>query len=311
MINFTQPRTAPFPEVPLRTSAELSPSDVARPEDESGPDLPETVIRRCPGWQMIDLRELWGYRELFFFLTWRDIKVRYKQAALGCAWAILQPLATMIVFSVFFRRMGADANAGVPYQLFVLAGLLPWLFFANAVSAASQSVIGSQNLITKVYFPRLFIPFGAVGAGLVDLIVSCVLLLPFMVYHGVLPGWGVVLLPLLLGGLVVAAMGVGTLLSALTVGYRDFRHVVPFLVQLWMFATPTIYLQAETAIDPRWQTFLPLNPAYGLIAGIRAAALGQPLDWWAVGLSGSVGVLLFLAGCFYFRRVERSFADII
>jgi lipopolysaccharide transport system permease protein len=282
-------------------------SESAVPE----PQLPEKVIRRRAGWRMIDLPELWRYRELLFFLTWRDFKVRYKQAVLGGAWAVLQPLATMIVFSLFFSRLGDSSPQAVPYSLFVLAGLLPWTFFGNAISAAGQSVVGSQNLVTKVYFPRLLIPAGAVGAGLVDLAVSLLLLAAFMLYHGVVPGWGVLLLPVLLAGLILASLGVGSLLSALMVAYRDFRYVVPFLVQLWMFATPSIYLQAEGGFAARWRTLLPLNPAYGLIANFRAATLDQPLDFYSLAVSGAVSVLLFLIGCFYFRRVERSFADII
>jgi lipopolysaccharide transport system permease protein len=260
---------------------------------------------------MIDLPELWRYRELLYFLTWRDVKVRYKQAVLGAAWAVLQPLATMIVFSLFFRRLGTENPQDVPYSLFVLSGLLPWTFFANAISSAGQSVVGSQNLVTKVYFPRLLIPAGAVGAGLVDLGASALLLSGCMLYQGVLPGWGLLLLPVLVAGLVLAALGVGSLLSALMVAYRDFRYVVPFLVQIWMFATPSIYLQAQSDLVTRWQTLLPLNPAYGLIANFRAAALGRPLDLYSLAVSGGVSILLFVVGCFYFRRVERSFADII
>jgi lipopolysaccharide transport system permease protein len=270
-----------------------------------------TIIERRPGWQVIDLAELWRYRELLAFLIWRDVAVRYKQTILGVAWAVLQPLATMVVFSLFFRRLAGGAATGVPYPLFVFAGLLPWIFLANAVGTAGQSLIGNQNLVTKVYFPRLLIPAGAVGAGLVDLAISSGMLLVLMLYYGAAPGWGLPLaIPLVLG-LVVAALGVGTLLAALTVAYRDFRHVVPFLVQLWMFATPAIYAQAEDVVGPRWRALLPLNPAHGLIDNFRRAVLGDPLDGYSLAVSGAVAAALFLIGCLYFRRVESSFADVI
>jgi lipopolysaccharide transport system permease protein len=287
--------------------------ELASPSGENQPPagLPVTVIERKSGWQVVDLGELWRYRELLFFLTWRDVKIRYKQTVLGAAWAILQPLATMLVFSLFFGRVAANTSSSVPYSLFVLAGLVPWLFFSNAIASAGQSVVGNQNLVTKVYFPRLMIPMGAVGAGLVDLAIAFVLLVIMMAWHGMAPGWSFALVPILTLGLVIAALGVGTLLSALTVAYRDFRHVVPFMVQLWMFATPSIYMQANTEAGSQLRYLLPLNPAYGLIASFRQAMLGGPIDTYSLAVSGAVSVLLLLGGCLYFRRVERDFADII
>ena len=273
-------------------------------------DLPATVIERRPGWRFIDFRELWRYRELLYFLTWRDIKVRYKQTLLGAAWAVLQPFATMVVFSVFFWRMAGLPAGGIEYPLFVFAGLIPWYFFANAITSASQSVVGSQNLVTKVYFPRLIIPLGAVGAGLVDFLIAFGILLVMMVYYRIAPGWEMAWVPVLSFALLIAATGVGTMLSALTVAYRDFRYVVPFMVQLWMFATPGIYMDAS-AVGPRWQAVLPLNPACGLIVNFRAAVLGGPLDWYSMTVSGAVSLGLLVLGCLYFRRVERGFADII
>ena len=212
----------------------------------------------------------------------------------------------MIVFSLFFGRVAGGSSTDVPYPLFVLAGLVPWTFFSNAISSAGQSVIGSQNLVTKVYFPRLIIPMGAVGAGLVDFAIAFVLLLAVMLFYGVVPGVGLLMAPLLTLGLVVTALGVGTLLSALTVAYRDFRYVVPFMVQLWMFATPNIYLQADAAIGPRGRALLPLNPAYGLIANFRAAVLGGPFDTYALAVSGTVGLIGLAVGCLYFRRVDAA-----
>jgi lipopolysaccharide transport system permease protein len=217
----------------------------------------------------------------------------------------------MVVFSLFFGRVAASPSSAVPYSLFVLAGLVPWMFFSNAIASAGQSVVGSQNLVTKVYFPRLIIPMGAVGAGLVDFAIAWVMLLMMMGWHGVAPGGAFALAPLLVVGLVIAAVGVGTLLSAMTVAYRDFRHIVPFMVQLWMFATPSIYMQAGSEAGSRLQYVLPLNPAYGLIANFRQAMLGGAIDWYSLTVSGAVGMSLLLAGCMYFARVERDFADII
>jgi lipopolysaccharide transport system permease protein len=270
-----------------------------------------TVIERQPGWRLVNLREMWRYRELLFFLTWRDIKVRYKQTVLGAAWAVLQPLATMAAFTVFLGRVPELSGGEWPYPLFVFSGMLPWTFFAGAVGSAGSSVVGSQNLITKVYFPRLIIPASAVGVALVDFAVAFGMLAVLMVYFGVCPGATVVLVPLLILLLALSALGVGTMLAALTVAYRDFRYVVQFMIQLWMFATPTIYMQNAKALGPRVYALLPLNPAEGLIRTFRQAMLGGALDWDALLISGTVGLCLLAAGCLYFRRVERSFADII
>jgi lipopolysaccharide transport system permease protein len=273
--------------------------------------LPVTVIEPRSGWQLLNWRELWRSRELLYFLTWRDVKVRYKQTVLGAAWAILQPFATMVVFSLVLGRVPGVSGGDVPYPLFVFAGLLPWMFFANALTTTSQSVVGNKNLVTKIYFPRLIIPMSAVGAGLVDFAVALGMLVVLMAYFGVAPGLGLIFAPLAVFLLVLAALGLGTLLAALTVAYRDFRYVVPFLIQLWMFATPTIYLQADGLFGPKMQAVLPLNPAYGLILNFRQAMLNGPLDWYALGVSAAVSLGLLLLGCLYFRRVERNFADII
>lgn len=297
----------------MSTTSELARGENAATIAPSEPthEPPVTVIMRRPGWQVVDLGELWRYRELLYFLTWRDVKVRYKQTVLGAAWVILQPLATMVVFSLFLGRVAAEASSDIPYPLFVLAGLVPWTFFSNAISSAGQSVVGNQNLVTKVYFPRLFIPMGAVGAGAVDFAISFGLILVAMLAFGVVPGWGVLLVPLLALSLLVSALGVGTLLSALTVAYRDFRYVVPFMVQFWMFATPSIYLQDDSGIGPLGRALLPLNPANGLIANFRIALFGGVVDAYSLAVSGAVSLALLGAGCLYFRRVERGFADII
>ena len=274
-------------------------------------NLPLTVFERKPGWQLLDFGELWRYRELLYFLTLRDIKVRYKQTVLGAAWAILQPLATMFAFSLFFGRVAGNPLSSVPYSLFVLAGLVPWMFFSSAIAAASQSVVASQTLVTRVYFPRLIIPMGAVGAGLVDFAIAFVMLVLMMAFYGVAPHWWCMLVPCLMLGLVIAALGIGALLSALTVKYRDFRHVVPFLLQFWMFATPCIYLQREPAFGAVGRLLLAINPIYGLIANFRAALLGLPLDLPGLAVSALVGVILLIVGCQCFRQMEGAFADII
>jgi lipopolysaccharide transport system permease protein len=292
-------------ESPPEVVAELRSQD---PQPLIGGSM--TIIEARPGWKFIDVREMWRYRELLYFLVWRDVKVRYKQTILGALWAILQPLATMLVFSVFFGRMAQMPAGNVPYPLFVFAGLLPWTFFSNAVTGAGGSVVGEQNLVTKVYFPRLFIPLGTVGAGLVDFAIALCVLMVMMLCYGKLPGVGMLALPALTLALLAAALGVGVTLSALTVAYRDFRHVVPFMVQLWLFATPCIYMKTDT-IGPRWNAILPFNPAFGIIKNFRAAALGEPFDWYSLSISTAVAIGLLVVGSLYFRRVERSFADII
>jgi lipopolysaccharide transport system permease protein len=273
---------------------------------------PLTVIERRPGWHLIDLAELWRGRELLTFLVWRDIKVRYKQTVLGAAWAILQPMAMMIAFTLFLGPgLGAVPDSSTPYPLFVFAGLLPWFFLANSVTSAGQSVVGGQNLITKVYFPRLFIPLGAVGVTLFDFAVAFGMLAVMMVFYEVQPTWQLFLAPVMFGFLFLAAVGLGVLLAALTVSYRDFRFVIPFLVQLWMFTTPAIYMPVDPRFGPRGQLVLALNPAHGLIGAFRQTVLGGPIDFAEVALSAAISVALLLVGCFYFRRVERGFADII
>ncbi len=284
-------------------------SPVAQPGQTLNARVPVTVLEHRSGWKVVDLRELWRYRELLLTLTLRDIQVRYKQTVLGAAWAILQPLATMLVFSLFFGKVAGNPSSNIPYPLFVLAGLVPWMFFSTAISTAGQSVVSNEKLVTKIYFPRLIIPMGAVAACLADLAISFTMLAVLMLWYGVIPTWSITLVPLITLGLVVAALGVGTLLSALTVSYRDFRHVVPFLVQFWMFATPCIYLQ--TGVSPKLARVMPLNPAYGLIANLRQAMLGGPIDGYSLAVSTTVSVVLLLAGCFYFRRVESDFADLI
>ncbi len=268
-----------------------------------------TVIEASRGWRALDLRELWAYRELLWVLTERDIKVRYKQTVLGAAWAVIQPVMLMVVFSIFFGRLAGMPSDGFPYPIFAYCALLPWTFFANALSSSANSVLGSSNLISKVYFPRLIVPLASIGSWLVDFLIAALILLGLMVYYDV--GWTLNLLavPLLLFGVVVAALGAGTLLSALTVAYRDFRYVIPFLLQFWMFATPVVY--PASLVPARWQWLIELNPMTGLIEGFRSAFLGRPFDGMAIAISIGVSIVMLLVAVAYFERVERRFADIV
>jgi lipopolysaccharide transport system permease protein len=311
--------------------------------------LSVTVIVPPRGWQLLDLRELWQYRELLLFLAWRDVVVRYKQTILGAGWAILQPALMMVVFTVFLGQMAQVDSGDFPYPVFVYAGLLPWTFFSTAIANAGNSVVGSAHMVSKIYFPRLLIPLAAVAAALVDFLIAFVLLIVLMFipsYH-IRIGFGILLVPLVMALAVMAAVGVGALLAALNVAYRDFRYTIPFLLQIWMFATPTIYMNVaaqETATSPArpaaaeghagtgeavpphavkprhaggtsvpsWvKDALRLNPMTDLIGFFRAAVLGGPLPWTRLGTSTVEIVIALVVGLMYFRRVEASFADII
>lgn len=257
----------------------------------------------------LDLRELWEYRELLWILALRDIKVRYKQTVLGVLWVILQPLTAMSIFSLVFGHLAKLPSDNLPYPIFVFTALLPWTFFANAVTSSGNSVVGSANLISKVYFPRLIIPLASIGGNLLDFAISCLILLVMMLFYGL--GWSLNLLaaPVLVLALGFIALGVGTLLSALNVAYRDFRYVIPFLVQVWMFATPVVYPASLLPEDWRWVLYL--NPMAGVVEGFRSAFLGRAFDVPGLGLSFIIGTLAFLVGVWHFNRVERRFADII
>ncbi len=268
------------------------------------------IIQARPGWRAVDFQELWRYRELLFFLAWRDVKVRYKQTVLGAMWAVLQPVMTMLVFTIFFGRFGGmDQNVKGSYAVFVYAGLLPWQFFATLVNQGGQSLVSSANLISKIYFPRLFIPMAPVGSGLVDFSVSFCVMLFLMISHGVVITPAILLVPLFLFGTAVAALGMGTLLAALVIAYRDFRYVIGFVVQLWMFASPVAY--PLHVVPERFQVWYALNPMVGMIAGFRHALLGDPFPWVCFAVSAAVSLVMLVVGVLYFRRVERRFADII
>lgn len=279
----------------------------------SPPDV--VVIRPPSGWRVVNVTELWRFRELLFFLVWRDVKVRYKQTALGVAWAILQPLMMMAVFTVFFGRLAGLPSGDVPYPLFAFAGLLPWTFFASALASSGNSVVTNERLITKIYFPRLTVPFASVGAAAVDFVIACGLLLLLMAGYAlrgdpVGPGWSIFLAPVVFVFIALAAAGFGTLLAALNVKYRDFRYVIPFLVQFWMFATPTVYMQVPAGAGGMYE-LLNLNPLTGLVATFRAACLGTPIPWVQFGLSATFVTVVFAVGCLYFRKAESDFADLI
>jgi lipopolysaccharide transport system permease protein len=260
-------------------------------------------------WSALNLRDLWDYRELLYFLTWRDIKVRYKQTAMGAAWAIIQPLVTMLLFTLFFSIFVGVPSDGIPYPVFAYAGLLPWVFFANAVANCSTSLVASSNLITKVYFPRMVIPAAAVAAGLVDLAIAAVILVGLTLLYGIRISWSLALLPPLLVLTLLLALAVGILISALTVRYRDIRHALPFVIQTWMFASPIIY--PLSVVPSKWRWVLALNPLTGIIEGFRAALTGRALNWQALLCSLFLTLILFGISAHTFRRLEKSFADLI
>ena len=302
-------------EIELTTSAMTAPGEnpVRSAQEQHAPAAEEvTTIEPPRGWQPLDFPELWRHRELLYFLVWRDVKVRYKQTLLGAAWALLQPALMMVVFTIFFGQMAKVSSGQLPYSVFVYIGLVAWTFFATSVSNAGNSVVSSERLITKMYFPRLAIPFAAVGAALVDLTIAFVLVIVLMAWNGVMPGISVLALPVIVTVILLTAAGVGTFLAALNVSYRDFRYVIPFMVQLWMFATPTIYMDtAGKSMGSLVKTLINLNPMTGLVAAFRNACVGAPIDWAAVGLSAALGVILFIGGCLCFRATERKFADVI
>ena len=275
-------------------------------------DVPVIQIRPSKGWVPLKLRDLWEYRELLYFLTWRDIKVRYKQTALGAAWAILQPVLTMVVFGLFFGKLAKVPSDNIPYPIFSFAALVPWTFFAHGLSQSSNSLVGSQNLIKKVYFPRLIIPISSVLSGVVDFAIAFGILLLLMPIFGVWPTLNVVWLPLFLLLALVTSLGVGLWLAALNIEYRDVRYLVPFLTQFWMFATPIAYSSSLLDKYPIWKTIYGLNPLVGVVEGFRWALLGTNTRPGLMVLVSSLSAFLVLAtGAFYFRRMEKNFADLV
>jgi lipopolysaccharide transport system permease protein len=272
--------------------------------------LPRTRREASTGWAWPKLRELWEFRELLYFFAWRDIKVRYKQTVMGVLWAIIQPFLTMVIFSLFFGRLGNIPSDGLPYPVFSYAALVPWTFFANALAQASNSLVVNANMIKKIYFPRLALPIATVLAGVVDFVLSFVVLLGIMLYYGLAPTINVLWLPLFLLLALVTSLGVSLWLSALNVQFRDVRYTIPFLTQVWLFLTPIAY--PSSSIPEKWRFLYGLNPMVGVVDGFRWALLGtETMSANVLVASTLVAVTLFVSGAFYFRRLEQSFADVL
>lgn len=268
-----------------------------------------THIEPSKSWLSLRFREIWNFRELLFFLTWRDIKIRYKQTVLGFAWAILQPFLQMVVFSLFFGKLGKIPSEGVPYPIFNYTALLPWSFFENSINISTNSLVTNSNMVTKVYFPRLFVPISSVLSGLIDFAIAFVVLLGMMLFYHITPTILIVLLPLFLLLAFITAMGVSLWMSALNVKYRDVRYVVPFLARFWFFATPIAY--PSTLLSEPWRTLYGLNPMVGVVEGFRWVLLGTNPPQAMIFLSVAVALVIFVTGLLYFSRTEKTFADVI
>jgi lipopolysaccharide transport system permease protein len=267
-------------------------------------------IQPSRGWISLKLKELWEYHELLYFLTWRDIKVRYKQTVLGGAWAIIQPFFTMVIFSLFFGKLAKIPSDGIPYPIFSFAALVPWTFFANGLSQSSNSLVGSANLIKKVYFPRLVVPISSVISGTIDFAIAFVVLLGMMLYYRILPTSDIIYLPSLLLLAFVTSLGVGLWLSAMNVQFRDVRYAVSFLIQAWMFATPIAY--PSSLLSEPWRTVYGLNPMVGVVEGFRWALLGtKTAPGPMIAVSSLAALVILISGAYYFRRMEKTFADVV
>ena len=276
---------------------------------EDDPYAHELVIRPRSGWIGIDWGEMWSHRELLGFLIWREFSVRYKQTVLGPAWAIFQPMIMMLIFSVIFGRFAQIGSVGFPYPIFVFAGLIPWSLFSQGMAQSALSLVSQQQLLTKVYFPRLFVPLASAAVFVVDLLISLGLFALLLLYYRVVPSWGVVWLVVLIPLTMIATLSIGLMLAALTIFYRDFKHIVPFLTQILMYVTPVIYPVDKIPLN--WQMLLSLNPMFGIVLAYRSAILGMPWNLMSLGISTVSAVSLFLFAIFYFRRVERHFADFV
>lgn len=285
-------------------------SRILTPTVKSRPSPPVIMIKPSHGWVSLKLDELWEYRELLYFLTWRDIKVRYKQTVLGAAWAIIQPFFTMIVFSLFFGNLAKVPSDGIPYPIFSYAALVPWSFFATGLSNSSNSLVGSANLLKKVYFPRLAIPIATVLSGVIDFVLAFIVLLLMMAFYGIVPTANVIWLPFLLLLALVTSLGVGLWLSAMNVQFRDVYYTIPFLTQFWLFATPIAY--PSSLLSEPWRTLYGINPMVGVVEGFRWALLGSetaPGPMIIVSALAALGLLV--SGAYYFRRMEKTFADVV
>lgn len=273
-------------------------------------DLPRTLVRPSRGWVSLKVGEMWEYRELLYFFIWRDVKVRYKQTALGVSWAILQPFLTMVIFSLFFGRLAGVPSDGVPYPIFAYTALLPWTFFAHGVTLSANSLVSNANLVKKVYFPRMAIPIASVLSGFADLVPAFGVLLGMMLYYGIYPSAQVAWLPVFVLLALIAALGVGIGLAAINVHFRDVRHTVPFLVQTWLFITPIAY--PSSLLPEHWRTLYALNPMVGVVEGFRWALLDtEPAPGPIVWVSAAAALVLLLVSALSFRRLEKTFADVV
>jgi len=271
---------------------------------------PRTVIEPPKSWLSLDLKEVWAYRDLLGILAWRDVSVRYKQSIIGVGWTVIQPLMTMIIFTIIFGRFAKLPSEGLPYPIFTYCALLPWNYFARSLSDSSNSLVGASHLITKVYFPRLILPLSRVLAGLVDFAIAFVILIAMMLWYGIAPTAGLLMLPLFMTVAMLAALSVGLWLTALNVKYRDVQFVVPFLAQFWMYASPVAY--SASIVPQKWQWVYGLNPMVGVVEGFRWALLGKTApDFGAMSASLMIVIVLFISGLYYFRKMEQTFADII
>jgi len=280
-----------------------------RAEAAELPEVPVVTIRASRSWAALDLHELWAYRELLYFFTWRDIKVRYKQAVLGIAWAVIQPLFTMVVFTVFFGKLAKVPSNGFPYPIFSYAALLPWTFLFTAVNNSGNSLVGSSNLIKKVYFPRMLVPGAAVAAALLDFAIAFAVFIGLFVHYRCVVTWQLVLLPVLVVVMTMFAVAIGLLVASLNVKYRDVRHALPFALQAWMFVSPVIY--PSTLMEEDWRWILAVNPLTGIIEGYRSALLGQSIMWGSLSYSAAVSLVVLIAAAYSFRHMEREFADVV
>ncbi len=273
-------------------------------------DLPVTIIEPSAGWRLLDVRELWQYKDLLWFLVWRDIKIRYAQSVLGIGWAVIQPVINMIIFTVIFGNMAKLASDGVPYAIFSYTALVPWTYFSSALTSSSTSLISSRSMLTKIYFPRLLIPLAPVFSKLLDFGIAMLLLFGLMVYFGTAPTVGVLLLPFLVLLMMLTAAGTGMWLTALAIQYRDVKYALSFVVRLLMYASPVVY--PVSLIPAQFRILYGLNPMTGVIEGFRSALLGTvSMPWDLLGVGTLVAVMLFVSGAFYFRRMERTFADVV
>ncbi|HVF51305.1 MAG TPA: ABC transporter permease [Pyrinomonadaceae bacterium] len=301
--------------VATRTALDTDTDTPPAPHTPAAPQVPEmplVTIAPAKSWSALDLRDLWAHRELLYFLMWRDIKVRYKQTLLGVAWVVLQPLLVTLIFTVFLGLLVRVPSEGTPYPLFVFLGLLPWTFFSSAVTGSGNSIVGNAHLITKVYFPRMIVPAASVGGRLVDFAVAFLILVAMMFAYGVGLTWNVLMLPVLVALTTLFALGCGLLISALNVRYRDIGIALPVLIQLWMYVSPVLYpsrLVTDKWSAARW--IYSLNPLVGIIDGFRAAMLGGTFDWYAISVAAVITLVLLVYSAYLFRRVEKSFADLI